>query len=53
MSTDEMVRVESERDDELVHHESDNSHLCSTAVVELGELLVFIECVPSESMYSL
>ena len=52
VSNDWEVRVVSERDDELVHHKSENSELGGTSVVKLDgtlrELLLLTECVPSK-----
>jgi hypothetical protein len=52
VSNDWKVWVVSKRNDEFVHHQSKNSHLGGTSVVELdgtlGELLFLGEGVPSE-----
>jgi hypothetical protein len=52
VSDDWKLRVVSERDDQLMDHKSEDSHLGSTSVIEfdgtLGELLLFVEGVPSE-----
>ena len=52
MANDWELRVVSERDDEFMHHKSEDSHLCGTSVVELdstlGELLLLAEGVPAE-----
>jgi hypothetical protein len=52
VSNDRKFRVVSEGNDQLVNHESEDSHLGGTSIVEfdgtLGELLLFIEGVPAE-----
>jgi hypothetical protein len=52
VSNDRKLRVVSERDDELVYHEAEDSQLSSTSVVQLdgalGKLLLFVEGVPAK-----